>query len=403
MKTIKYILFALVIISCSKDKDENVILEEEGIEEENSNPALTVVDYNPKQTYSYEEVVIEVEELDETATIEIIFNGVTSNNVEIEGNQIKTRVPQQATSGEIIVKYNSEDIAIGSIEITQEMDKLYGGIFVDEFEGDEYFEINLSDGSIGAFFINAIGWDIVGDIIFSKQSNVAYNTHSVQCGSSGCSKDYIFKNWNTGVIAGYTFCTDFDCLTRYLRFKAMGNTQAFYEVYLEYYDVNGVVFYHYLASLDLMTMQVTPLRDYTVEGFLPIPSSVHDEEANELKGFDNNSNKFVRVNLDTFAVSEFVYPNIELKNLILSQTGNLFGILNSNTLVEINPMNGEILDEIFTSDDNFMDLSYSESTGRFFWLNNLTDDSAIHIFNPENGIETVVFAQESINQIFTDY
>lgn len=48
------------------------------------------------------------------------------------------------------------------------MDKFYGGIFVDEFEGDEYFEINLSDGLIGVFFINVIGWDIVGDIIFLK-------------------------------------------------------------------------------------------------------------------------------------------------------------------------------------------------------------------------------------------
>lgn len=48
MKIIKYILFVLVIIFCFKDKDENVILEEEGIEEENSNLVLMVVDYNFK-------------------------------------------------------------------------------------------------------------------------------------------------------------------------------------------------------------------------------------------------------------------------------------------------------------------------------------------------------------------
>lgn len=54
-------------------------------------------------------------------------------------------------------------------------------------------------------------------------------------------------------------------------------------------------------------------------------------------------------------------------------------------------MNGEILDEIFISDDNFMDLFYLELIGRFFWFNNLIDDFVIYIFNFENGIEMVIF------------
>ena len=151
-------------------------------------------------------------------------------------------------------------------------------------------------------------------------------------------------------------------------------------------------------------MERTIIRDYLEHGASTIGfNSIHLEDSNELVYYNNTNDKFVRFSLDSFTGIEYDYPDISLKTLTLAKSGKIFGSLNSNTIVEISPTTGEIIEEIFVNDSTLDFLSYSESTGRFYWLDNASDNSVVYIYNPANQVKTAVPFQENFTKIFTDY
>ena len=80
----------------------------------------------------------------------------------------------------------------------------------------------------------------------------------------------------------------------------------------------------------------------------------------------------------------------------------MFAVNNTNTIVEIDSNNGEILEEIYTWNENLEFLQYSESTGRFFWVDHTTGVTIVNIFNPENQIRTEIIMDEYIRKLFID-
>ena len=79
MKNSIYLLLILAFISCNKD---------DGAPTSN----VSILDFNPKHTFTAEEVTIETTELDSTATIEVLFSGVPALGVRREDNTIVARV-----------------------------------------------------------------------------------------------------------------------------------------------------------------------------------------------------------------------------------------------------------------------------------------------------------------------
>jgi len=396
MKKLIFLLSIVVFVSCSKENKPT--------DPENGNSSLTVIDFNPKQTYSFEEVVIEVEELDESATIEVLFNGVASNRVEIQENTIRARVPQQATTGEITLKYNTEDISVGTLEITQEMDKIYAQDDLNYLS--KIYKLNSSNGSFGEVFYDVPGYDLVGFLSFSKESNTILTAYSVQCGQTGgCYTDFTIDNMN-GQSITYHIRTDDPIVSGFEeRFIHSLVNDKFYFIY--YFRFPGTVT-HYLAEIDLNTMQRTILRDFVVSGesFLA-NGSIFLENTSELVGFDNQNDLFIILNLNDYSNTIFEYPNTSLTDLNLTLSGDIFGTYNANIIAKVNPENGSIIEEVFTANRNIRDLSYSESTGRFFWFEytetGADNSTELHIYNPVNQIETWIQTEEIIDALFTDY
>lgn len=314
----------------------------------------------------------------------------------MEGSNIIARVPSGASSGDISISYNEKVVIVGAVDINQETDKLYAGIGDDDIGGPSFYELNTDNGTIGDLYFKAAGYDGVSRVLFSKESNTVFNSYCVQCGMVGCFCGYVAQNLDNGLDWSRTVCTDFICPPAGYLVKSMAKEKLFYV----YYDQAS----NFLASLDLLTFQSTLLRDFNVHGEINIPfGSLYIEDTNQLVGFDNASQNFIWVNLDDFTTSEFSYPDVLLSSLQQSQSGRIFATFNNITIVELNPTNGEIIEEIYTHIANINSLSYSESTGRFFWYGNNGDSSRLYIFNPSNQITTVIQFQEKFTQVVSDY
>ncbi len=393
MKNSIYLLCLVTFLfaACSGNDDTTIPEEEEG-----SN--FVIVDYNPKESYTAEEVTIQTEGIDATATIEVYFSGVQAAILETGTNIIKTRVPSGANSGELTVIYNSEEISVGAIGITEETDVVYGEKS-NNGENNSVYTINLGDATTGELIYTAAGYDQVGRVSFSKESNTFFNGYSVQCGQTGgCSTSFVLKNRDNELSKSISICTDLDC-NESIRIKTFSTGKFIYEFFRD--DLFFGELEHRLVSVDLYTMQSTTLRDYVVQGESNITAGVYLDSTNEILSFDNE--KLIKFNLNNFTKAEYDYPGISLGSFIRTQSGRIFALNNLNAIVEINPMNGEIIEEIYTNAGNLNYLSYSESTGRFFWLADANGSSELHIYNPSNQIETIINTQDSFYKIFTDY
>jgi|GEM_PF-3791927 len=340
MKYAILLVSRVVLLSCNKGDD----MENQGQESFN----LVIVDYSPKESYTAEEVTIQTEGIDSTATIEVYFSGTQATFFEIDRNFLKTRVPTGAHSGELSVIYNSEEFNLGTIDITQETDILYGEKS-NSGENNSIYTVNLGDGTTGELIYTASGYDQVGRVSFSKESNTFFNGYSVQCGSvgGGCFTSFVLKNRDDELSRSITICTDLKC-NEYLITKSFSNGKFIYEFFRDDFFVGEPT--HHLVSIDLYTMQSTTLRDYIVNGESNITGGLYVDGTNEILGFNNE--KFVKFNLNDFTRTEYDYTGVALGNFISTQSGRIFTTNNLNAIVEINPTNGEIIADIYTGTEN---------------------------------------------------
>ncbi len=279
MKNKIYLFFILTIFlaACSSNDDPVAMQEEEAFN-------LIIVDYNPKETYTAEEIVIQTEGIDSTASIEVFFSGIQAPFYEIDGNSLRTRVPTGASSGEFSVVYNTEEISVGPIDIIEETDILYGERS-NSGENNTLHHINMSDGTTGELVYAAVGYDQVGGISFSKESNTFMNWYSILCGSSGCSSHIVLRNRDNELRASIHICTDLDC-NEGVSSISFSNGKYIYEYR---YDTFPGFPVHNLYSIDLYTMERTLLRDYLVEGESNITGGLYIDSTNEILGFRNEN------------------------------------------------------------------------------------------------------------------
>ena len=394
MKFNIYLVILIILVSaCSSDNS----VEEGGMEQETN---LEVLDYNPKESYTSEEVTIVTTGIDSTVALEAFISGVNAQIVKIANDDIIVRVPSQAVSGELMLKAGQTEINVGEVQIKKEEDVLYGEYIGENQYGEDTwmaYEIDLDNATAANLLYEAKGYDQVGSLYFSNKTNTFFNGYCVQCGSvgGGCHCSYVFTNLDNDLSSSVTICTDLECNESF-RLKSYNNGKAIYEYYRSDYYSDS----HSLKSLDFSTMQTTTLRDYIQNPVVPIPSSsLYIHERNELVAFDN---AYKVISLNDFTTENFEYPGVNLTSLYLDTTGRMFAVNNMNTIVEIDSNNGEILEEIYTWNENLEFLQYSESTGRFFWVDHTTGVTIVNIFNPENQIRTEIIMDEYIRKLFID-
>lgn len=384
---------SLLAIGCSSD-DENA----EGDQSGEAN--LEIIDYSPKQTFTAEEVTIQLQTIDTTKAIEVLFSGIQSPSLEKSTTEIKARVPSGAESGDIIIRYEGIETNVGAIEITHEEATIY--VYVQ----DEVSSFNIAEGVLNEFIIelpSEYGEGGVGNVMYTSTYNALYSQYCILCGTSGCSCHGSVRNLENGMGAGIFLSGDLG--EPYLA-SVMGLTEESLFYIVRDIDLLSGQETRILKRINLETMQSELIWDFVQQGELSLPYKPVGI-GDLLVGYKEvNSNFKYRIfNLNTFETIEFDATNIS--SLKVKEDGTLYGI-NSQTkeIVILDSQNGEVLETVFQAEGNIRNVFYSESTMRYFWMESQGSgdnySTTLKILNPSNDIVTSIVTNPVISGIFLD-
>ena len=134
-----YLLMTFILIGCSNNDDNS---------SEETPKNLVIISFSPISVMAGDEVIFVGENIDPTLTYRISFNGIEGETVNVTETEIVAIVPQEATSGEITISYGEKTLTVGTIQIIEELDKLYGYLPI-EGGGCEVLKIHNLDINTG--------------------------------------------------------------------------------------------------------------------------------------------------------------------------------------------------------------------------------------------------------------
>ncbi|MCB0452314.1 MAG: hypothetical protein KDC94_05360 [Aequorivita sp.] len=140
----------LILIGCSNN-DENPTQE--------TLKNLVVISYSPTSAMAGDEITFIVQNIIVSKEYTILFNGIASEAVQNFQTEIKAIVPSNATTGEIVIKYDDKNLNVGTLEITEEPTLLITSFSpTTAFTGDEVTFVgeNIDPAITYAVFFNGI-------------------------------------------------------------------------------------------------------------------------------------------------------------------------------------------------------------------------------------------------------
>jgi len=166
MKALKIFLtlFCMgVIVSCSKDEPAPAPAKEQPTPQQTNFP--TVKNFSAQEVIVGDIITIEGENFIPSQTYTITFNGVKGTIKEVTSNHLKVEIPEEATSGEVILSSNETSKSIGRLAILPKPSVLYAYV--------AYSKIVKLDLQTGKEIetIAEVGNDYLSHIRFSKSTN----------------------------------------------------------------------------------------------------------------------------------------------------------------------------------------------------------------------------------------
>ena len=110
-----------VIVSCSKD--EPAPAKEQPTPQQTNFP--TIKNFSAQEVTVGDIITIEGENFVPSQTYTITFNGVKGTIKEVTSNHLKVEIPEEATSGEVILSSNDTSKSIGRLTILPKSSVLY--------------------------------------------------------------------------------------------------------------------------------------------------------------------------------------------------------------------------------------------------------------------------------------
>ena len=169
-----------VIVSCSKDEPAPARVKEQPTPQQTKFP--TVKNFSAQEVTVGDIITIEGENFVPSQTYTITFNGVKGTIKEVTSNHLKVEIPEEATSGEVILSSNETSKSIGRLTILPKPSVLYAYV--------AYSKIVKLDLQTGKELetIAEIGKEYLGSgIYYLKSTNEIIG---IQSGNSG---HYLFK------------------------------------------------------------------------------------------------------------------------------------------------------------------------------------------------------------------
>ena len=152
-----------VIVSCSKDEPAPAPAKEQPTPQQTNFP--TVKSFSAQEVTVGDIITIEGENFVPSQTYTITFNGAKGTIKEVTSNHLKVEIPEEATSGEVILSSNETSKSIGRLTILPKPSVLYAYV--------AYSKIVKLDLQTGKEIetIAEVGNDYLSHIRFSKSTN----------------------------------------------------------------------------------------------------------------------------------------------------------------------------------------------------------------------------------------
>ena len=278
-----------VIVSCSKDEPASASTKEQPTPQQPNFP--TIKNFSAQEVTVGDVITIEGENFNPSQTYTITFNGVKGTIKEVTSNHFKVEIPEEATSGEVILSSNEISKSIGRLTILPKPSVLYAYV--------AYSKIVKLDLQTGKEIetIAEVGNDYLSHIRFSKSTNEIIGQQS-KYNEKTFKNDYSFFRLN---------------LTTKQIVKVPFN--GYERLIVANDDLYAYVAYNKIVKLDLQTGEELETiaeigRDY-------LAHIQFSKSTNEIIGLQTGTEKnLFKLNLKTKQVSKTPIKNYE--NLIIA-------------------------------------------------------------------------------------
>ena len=336
-----------VIVSCSKDEPAPAPAKEQPTPQQTNFP--TVKNFSAQEVIVGDIITIEGENFIPSQTYTITFNGVKGTIKEVTSNHLKVEIPEEATSGEVILSSNETSKSIGRLTILPKPSVLYAYV--------AYSKIVKLDLQTGKELetIAEIGREYLGRGIYYLKS-----TNEIIGIQSRNSEYNLFKlNLTTKEIIKLP-CSHYEKLI-------IANNEPYA------YDLNN----RKIVKLDLQTgKEIETIaevgRNYLNHiQFLPKTNEIIGLQSEYNSETSENVYTFFRLNLVTKEI--IIKPCNRYEDFIVAND-DLYAYVSYNKIVKLNIQTGEELETIAEIGRDYLaHIQFSKSTNEIIGLQSGTE------------------------------
>ena len=339
-----------VIVSCSKDEPAPAPAKEQPTPQQTNFP--TVKNFSAQEVIVGDIITIEGENFIPSQTYTITFNGVKGTIKEVTSNHLKVEIPEEATSGEVILSSNETSKSIGRLAILPKPSVLYAYV--------AYSKIVKLDLQTGKELetVAEIGKEYLGSGIYYLNS-----TNEIVGIQSGNSGHYLFKlNVTTKEIIKLP-CNHYEKLI-------IANNEPYA------YDLRN----HKIVKLDLQTgKEIETIaevgNDYLSHiRFSKSTNEIIGEQSKYNEKMFKNDYSFFRLNLTTKQIVKAPFNGYE--RLVIANDELYAYDLRNRKIVRLDLSTGKELETIVETGQDYLSyIQYSKSTNEIIGLQSGTEKS----------------------------
>ena len=350
MKALKIFLtlFCMgVIVSCSKDEPAPAPTKEQPTPQQPNFP--TIKNFSAQEVTVGDVITIEGENFNPSQTYTITFNGVKGTIKEVTSNHLKVEIPEEATSGEVILSSNETSKSIGRLTILPKPSVLYAYVAYNKI-----VKLDLQTGK-ELETIAEIGREYLGrGIYYLKSTNEIIGIQS-----RNLEYDLFKLNLTTKEIIKLP-CSHYEKLI-------IANNEPYA------YDLNNIK----IVKLDLQTgKEIETIaevgRNYLSHiQFLPKTNEIIGLQSEYNSETSENVYTFFRLNLITKKI--IIKPCNRYEDFIVAND-DLYAYVSYNKIVKLNIQTGEELETIAEIGRDYLaHIQFSKSTNEIIGLQSGTE------------------------------
>ena len=336
-----------VIVSCSKDEPAPAPTKEQSTPQQPNFP--TIKNFSAQEVTVGDVITIEGENFNPSQTYTITFNGVKVTIKEVTSNHLKVEIPEEATSGEVILSSNEISKSIGRLTILPKPSVLYAYVAYNKI-----VKLDLQTGK-ELETIAEIGREYLGRGIYYLKS-----TNEIIGIQSRNSEYDLFKlNLTTKEIIKLP-CSHYEKLI-------IANNEPYA------YDLNN----RKIVKLDLQTgKEIETIaevgRNYLNHiQFLPKMNEIIGLQSEYNSETSENVYTFFRLNLVTKEI--IIKPCNRYEDFIVAND-DLYAYVSYNKIVKLNIQTGEELETIAEIGRDYLaHIQFSKSTNEIIGLQTGTE------------------------------